>query len=421
MLDRMLTTTTSDRRRLPGGRPFHLILLALATSALGDWLYNVALLALVFGRTGSATWVALTTAARVLPVVVLGPLGGVLADRHDRRALMIGADAARMVLMVGLAVVAAAGLPIVLAPVLAALATAASTVTSPSVAASTARLVADNELQRANAVRSAIGQAAIVTGPAVGAVLLGVSDPAVAILVNGATFAVSAAAVLAIGRHEAFVPRSRGERESESVLAEIAAGARALRGAPTAVRLVASDVLCSGVYGLLTVMLVLVSRRVGAGDGGYGILLGGFGAGGLVGAALLSRIDTPATWRRTLTVALLLVAASMAALGQSSTIAEALVLAVLGGGGMIVGEVLSETALPRMLDDEVLGRAYGLAIPVSLGGIVVGSLMAGPLVSLLGLEGAFAAAGAFVALTAAVLLRRPLTVSPAAAPVAPAH
>jgi len=421
MLDRMLTTTTSDRRRLPGSRPFHLILLALATSALGDWLYNVALLALVFGRTGSATWVALTTAARVLPVVVLGPLGGVLADRHDRRALMIGSDAARMVLMVGLAVVAAAGLPIVLAPVLAALATAASTVTSPSVAASTARLVADNELQRANALRSAIGQAAIVTGPAVGAVLLAVSDPAVAILVNGATFAVSAAAVLAIGRHEAFVPRSRGERERESVLAEIAAGARALRGAPTAVRLVASDVLCSGVYGLLTVMLVLVSRQVGAGDGGYGILLGGFGAGGLVGAALLSRIDTPATWRRTLTVALLLVAASMAALGQSRTIAEALVLAVLGGGGMIVGEVLSETALPRMLDDEVLGRAYGLAIPVSLGGIVVGSLMAGPLVSLLGLEGAFAAAGAFVALTAAVVLRRPLMVSPAAAPVAPAH
>ncbi len=171
MLDRMLTTTTSShRRRLPGGRPFHLILVGLATSALGDWLYNVALLALIFGRTGSATWVALTTAARVLPVVVLGPLGGVLADRHDRRALMIGADVIRMVLMAALAAVAAAGLPIVLAPVLAAMATAAGTVTSPSVAASTARLVADDELQRANALRSAIGQGAIVAGPALGAV-----------------------------------------------------------------------------------------------------------------------------------------------------------------------------------------------------------------------------------------------------------
>src|SRR6201996_8010551 len=124
MLDRMLTTTTSHRRRLPGGRPFHLILVGLATSALGDWLYNVALVALIFGRTGSATWVALTTAARVLPVVVLGPLGGVLADRHDRRRIMIVCDLARMGLMVLLAAVAAFQLPIVLAPVIAAAATA---------------------------------------------------------------------------------------------------------------------------------------------------------------------------------------------------------------------------------------------------------------------------------------------------------
>jgi MFS family permease len=417
----MLNTTTSRRRRLPGGRPFHLILLALGTSALGDWLYNVALLALVFGRTGSATWVALTTAARVLPIVVLGPLGGVLADRRDRRTLMIGADAARMVLMAGLAVVAAAGLPIVLAPMLAALATAASTVTSPSVAASTPRLVRDDELQRANALRSAIGQGAIVAGPALGAVVLAVSDPAVAILVNAATFAVSAAAVLAIGPNEAFQPRSRAQGDMPSFFADLTAGARALRGAPTAVRLVAGDVLCSGVYGLLTVLLVLVSRQVGAGAGGYGLLLGGFGAGGLVGAAIMSRADAPATWRRTLAVALLLVATSLAALGQSTTVVEALVLAVLGGGGMIVGEVLSDTALPRMLDDDVLGRAYGLALPVSLSGIVVGSLVAGPLVSLLGLHGAFAAAGAFVAVGAALLLRRPLAVAPAPAPVAPAH
>jgi len=422
MLDGMLATTSSHHhRRLPGGRPFHLILLALATSALGDWMYNVALLALVFGRTGSATWVAITTAARVLPVVVLGPLGGVLADRYDRRALMVAADVARTVLMVGLAVVAAAGLPILLAPVLAALATAASTVTSPSVAASTARLVADDELQRANALRAAIGQGAVVAGPALGAVVLALADPATAILLNGATFAVSAAAVLAIGRHEAFRPRTRGRGETPSFRAELLDGARALRGAPTAVRLVAADVLCSGVYGLLTVLLVMVGRQAGAGDGSYGILLGGFGAGGLVGAAIMSRAGAPATWRRTLAVALLLVATSVAALGQSTSIAQALVLAVLGGGGMIVGEVLSETALPRMLDDEVLGRAYGLALPVSLSGIVVGSLVAGPLVSLFGLHGAFAAAGAFVALSAAVLLRRPLMIAPAPAPVAPAH
>jgi MFS family permease len=415
MLACMPTTTTSSRR-LPGGRPFHLLLLGLATSSLGDWLYNVALLALVFGRTGSATWVALTTAARVLPIVVLGPLGGVVADRVDRRLLMAGADAVRMVLMVALGIVAATGLPILLAPVLAAAATAASTVTMPSVAASTARLVDPSDLQRANALRSAVGQGAIVVGPALGAAVLALSDPSVAILLNGLSFAISAICVLAIGPGAAFQPRAGQGGELPSLVDDLKAGARALRGAPAAVRLVGADVLCSSVYGLLTVMLLLVSRQVGAGDGGYGILLGGFGAGGLLGAALVARADAPASWRRVLAVALLLVATSMAALGQSSGIVEALAFAMIGGGGMIVGEILSETALPRMLDDEVLGRAYGLAVPTSLAGIVAGSLVAGPLVSLLGLHGAFIAAGMFVALVAAVLLRRPLAVAPAPAP-----
>jgi predicted MFS family arabinose efflux permease len=246
-------------------------------------------------------------------------------------------------------------------------------------------------------------------------VVLALSDPAVAILLNAVSFAISAAAMLAITPSAAFEPRARDGGEPPSLVADLNAGARALRGAPTAVRLVAADVLCSGVYGLLTVMLVLVSRHVGAGDGGYGILLGAFGAGGLIGATVVARLDAPETWRRTLTVALVLVAAAMAALGQTSTLAQAVMLALLGGGGMIVGEVLSETALPRMLDDEVLGRAYGLAVPVSLGGIVIGSLAAGPLVSELGLEGAFAAAGLFVAVAAALLLRRPLTAAPAMA------
>ena len=281
---------------------------------------------------------------------------------------MIGADAVRIVLMMALAVVAAAGLPILLAPVLAAAATAASTVTMPAVAASTARLVDADDLQRASALRSAIGQGAIVVGPALGAVVLALSDPAVAILLNAVSFAISAAAMLAIAPSAAFEPRAGNRGEPLSLVADLSAGARALRGAPTAVRLVAADVLCSGVYGLLTVMLVLVSRHVGAGDGGYGILLGAFGAGGLIGATAVARLDAPETWRRTLTIALVLVAAAMAALGQTSTLAQAVMLALLGGGGMIVGEVLSETALPRMLDDEVLGRAYGLAVPVSLGG-----------------------------------------------------
>jgi predicted MFS family arabinose efflux permease len=196
-------------------------------------------------------------------------------------------------------------------------------------------------------------------------------------------------------------------------LAEIATGARALRGAPAAVRLVAADVVCSAVYGMLTVTLVLIAREVFAVAGGYGLLLGGFGVGGVIGASVAARIDAPSRWRRTLMVALLLVGVPLAVLGVVPTLAGAVALAT------IAGEVLSETALPRMLDDEVLARAYGLVFPISIGGIAVGSLVAGPLVSLLGVTGTMVAAGAAVLMVAALLLNRPIDVAePVPAPVA---
>src|SRR3954449_11116987 len=107
----------------PEHRSFRHLAAALAASQIGDWLYNVALLTVVYERTGSASWVALTTAARVVPIVVLGPLGGVVADRFDRRRVMIVSDVVRMALMGALALAAAAGLPVILVPLLAAAAT----------------------------------------------------------------------------------------------------------------------------------------------------------------------------------------------------------------------------------------------------------------------------------------------------------
>jgi MFS family permease len=417
----MLASALIQRLRLPGGRPFQLLITSLAVSTCGDWLYNVALLAIVYERTGSATWVSLTTAARVLPIVALGPLGGVMADRYDRRRLMIAADVIRAGLMVVLGIVAAAGLPVLLAPVLAAAATAVGSVYPSCVAASTARFVASEELQRANALRAAVGQASIVVGPALGALVMVLAGPSAAILLNGVTFIASALAVGAIGANEKFAPPERtAAAQMPSVLAEIRTGARALRGAPSAIRLVAADVLGSAVYGMLTVTLVLVSRKVGAGSGGYGLLLGGFGVGGLIGASVIARLDAPSRWRRTLAIAMVLVGLPLAALGVVPSLPGAIALAVLGGGGMIVGEVLGETALPRMLDDEVLARAYGLVFPISIAGIVAGSLIAGPLVSLLGLTGTMAVGGAAVLAIGGLLVSRPLEVSAGAPAAAPA-
>ena len=124
-------------------RNVRLLLAGLAASQAGDWLYNLALLALVFGRTHSTVWVGLTTAARILPEVALGPLAGILADRVDRRRLMIGSDVIRAATMATLALLAIAHAPIMLAPVLAALCAGAGSVYAPCVVAILPRLAAD--------------------------------------------------------------------------------------------------------------------------------------------------------------------------------------------------------------------------------------------------------------------------------------
>jgi predicted MFS family arabinose efflux permease len=277
-------------------------------------------------------------------------------------------------------------------------------------------MVPAGELARANALRAAINQGAVVVGPALGALVLVATTPAFAILLNGLTFVASAAALLSLRAGAVFAaPRTGDDRPSRpSVLADIRVGARALRGAPAAVRLIAADTLCSAVYGMMTVTLVLVSRRVGIGDSGYGVLLAAYGVGGVIGAHLVGRLVEPARWRTTLTIALLLVATSLLAVGTALSLTQALFAALIGGGGLVVGEVLSDTALPVLLDDAVVARAYGLALPVSIGGIAAGSLLAGPLVAVAGTTGAFAVAAASVIAACALLVRRPL-VGPAPA------
>jgi MFS family permease len=390
--------------RLPTGlknRSFRRLAAALAASQIGDWLYNVALLTVVYERTGSPSWVALTTAARVAPIVVLGPLGGVVADRFDRRQIMVVSDLIRAGCMLGLVAVATAGLPVVVAPALAALATAAAAPYPISAAATTPRLVSDADLPGANAARSAVGMAAIAGGPLVGAVILLLGSPELAFLVNAATFVVSALAVLSIPAGPAFAPARTGERSS--VVEDIVLGARTLRAHPAALRLVGADVVCSIVYGMQTVLLLVLSRSLGFGDAGYGWVLAGMGLGGVLGTGLTSRAARSAHPRRVLVLALLGVAGPAALMAATPCLPGLLVWAMCGGAGAVLVEVLCETSLQRDLDERVFARAYGIAFPAAIAGIVGGSLLAAPLVAAIGVTGALVGTGLLAGLYAAAV------------------
>src|SRR3954454_14924081 len=191
-------------------RNLRLLFGGLVTSQAGDWLYNLALLAFVYERTGSTAWVGITTAARILPEVVLGPVAGVLADRHDRRTVMIASDVLRGATMAALAVVALAGGPIVLAPALAALCTAAGAVYPQCVAAVLPRLVDEADLPAANAARVGITGVCIVAGPLIGAALLLFGSSAATFAVNGASFLFGAVIAASLPREAMARPAQAG-------------------------------------------------------------------------------------------------------------------------------------------------------------------------------------------------------------------
>ncbi|HEY3902445.1 MAG TPA: MFS transporter [Streptosporangiaceae bacterium] len=383
---------------------FSKLLAALAVSQVGDWLYNVALVALVVDRTGSMLWAGLTTAARIVPIVVLGPVGGVIADRFDRRRVLIGSDLLRLGFMLVLALFTVAHLPVELAPVIAAAATAAAAPYLPCVSASTPQMVSDADLPAANAARSALTALGIIVGPALGGVLLLLGSPALAFAANGITFGLSALAVLSIRDREAFRPAGSGA-PSPGLLADIATGAAALRGCPEALRLVGADVLNSVLYGMQTVLLLSVCDQVGLGGAGYGYLFASLGIGALAGTALASRALRHPNSRAVVVIALIAAGLPMPLLAFVTRPVVAVLLVAVSGAGAIVVEVSTETGLQRTLGAEVFGRAYGLALPAILGGIVVGSLIAPVLLSVLGVTGALIAAG-FLMLGYALMMAR---------------
>jgi predicted MFS family arabinose efflux permease len=142
-----------------------------------------------------------------------------------------------------------------------------------------------------------------------------------------------------------------------------------------------------------TVLLLLLSRHLGLGAAGYGYVLAGLGVGGILGTMAAGRAAASSRPGAVLAGALLVLAVPSSLMAVTPWLPGLLLLSVVGGAGAVLVEVLCETALQRDLPDEVFARAYGIALPASIAGIAVGSLVAAPLVAVVGLTGAIVVTG----------------------------
>ncbi|MGI8928981.1 MAG: MFS transporter, partial [Candidatus Limnocylindrales bacterium] len=180
-------------RRVLGNGPLARLLFGEFVSSIGDWLYLVALLVLIWNEANDPVVLGLVGAARIIPYIVLSVPAGIVADRFDRRMVLMVTDIARGVIMVLIAGAVLLDMSVWVVVALAILATCFSAFFSPTIGAYLPSLVRDeSELGPANSAWSSLDNLAFFIGPAFAAVLLGLNSLPLAFLLNALTFAVVA-------------------------------------------------------------------------------------------------------------------------------------------------------------------------------------------------------------------------------------
>ncbi|HEY7970450.1 MAG TPA: MFS transporter, partial [Candidatus Limnocylindrales bacterium] len=393
-------------RALLANRPLSLLLGGEFVSAIGDWLYMVAILIVIYRETNDPVIVGLFGALRALPYVILSIPAGYLADRVDRRLVLLGTDVFRGLCMLVMAWIVATDGPVALLVLLAVLATCSSTFFYPAIGAYIPNLVRDErELGPANSLWATLDNLGYIIGPALGGILVAVGGAVFAFLANAATFLVIVAVLWRLppssnvahaaepvaspvaGPDPGLVrdpqPALVAVGDPESA-APIARPSPRIPLAPIGGLLLVAAVLYAfdGGLGILTV--VLATDVLGAGEAATGFLTAAVGIGGVIGGIVSGGLLLRRRLGPPLLIGAVVGAAALVLLSNATVLAAAMVGLGMYAFGYFLVDVVVTTLLQRVLPDAARGRGVGLLMTVGTLGEVVGSLALPVLVSTLG-------------------------------------
>lgn len=383
--------------------------LAWLGSILGGWAYLVALGVYAYGQ-GGASAVGLVGLIRLVPSAVAAPFTASLADRLPRVTVMVASDLVRFALMLGCTFVIASDGPAPIVYGLAALTTVAGTAFRPAQAALLPSLVASpSQLTAANVASSTLEGVGTFLGPALGGILLAVSDPAVVFAANGVTFLWSAFLVLGLREQQGARRDDRATEAAEERSPGVTAGITTIAREPrlrVLVGLYAAQTLVAGALNVLVVVTAFELLELD--EAGVGLLYAAVGVGGLVGGFAALLLAAHGRLARDFALGLALFGLPLALVGGLPFAVVAVVaLGIVGLGNSIV-DVNALTIMQRAVPDAVLGRALGALEGLLLATLGAGALAAPGLIALIGPEAALVAVGAVLP-TLALLARPTLT------------
>jgi MFS family permease len=348
---------------------------AFTATNLADGLSLVAFPLLAINLTSDARLIALITAFRFLPFLVVGLPAGVLLDRVDRRSVAVASQVGRAGAAAVVAVATAAGW--VSIPLLAAAAFVVGVgevLTDGGLPALVRSVVDRDQLEKANARFSATQTVSnVFVGPPLGAVLFSV-DQSAPFAAAVALFAVAVVALVRLPGSYRAEPTSSGDADPEptgdadpeatgdagplrSVLDEVTVGLRYVWGHPL-LRPLAVAVLAFSFAGQATgaVMVILATERFGLGNVGFGALLSVNGAAAIAMSFAVSPIVKRAGHSFSMRFSVVAFVGAALLLGLGTVAAVAFAAAVLQGASGPTWNVISNTVRQRLVPDEVFSR-----------------------------------------------------------------
>ncbi len=346
--------TTGPVALLRTNPAFRTLTVARVVSFAGDSLSLVALMLHVAATTGQAIAVAaLLLVGDVAPALV-SPLAGAVGDRFDRRRVMVVCELVQAAALLAIAL-ALPPLPMLL--VLVGVRAVAGQVFAPASRAAVPALVAGRDLPTANTAVGFGANGAEAVGPLLAAALLPVLGVSGVLLVDAASFVVSA---LLLARLPALPPSADRVGPPESLLAQARAGLGYIVSTRPVRIIVIGFCAVVAANGIDDVaLLVLATEDLGAGESAVAVLLGAVGIGLLAGYLLLARGA-----RRASMVVLLVAGFGISSVGNLLTgpawaVSVAFALQVVRGLGIAAMDVAHVTLLQRLVPDRMLGRVFG--------------------------------------------------------------
>ncbi|HET7429294.1 MAG TPA: MFS transporter [Gaiellales bacterium] len=383
-LGSLVRSVAVDTSALRESRDYRLLVLGGFVSGLGSQVTLVALPFQVYLLTHSSFMVGLIGLVELAPFIAFGLVGGALADRVDRRRLLLLSQVGMLITSAGLALGAAHGSPpLALVFALAALAAGGSAIDRPTRAAIVPNLVGPARLRSAISFNYGLFQLTVVIGPAVGGIVIAAFGLTWAYTLDVVTFLAMIASVLLISPQP---PAQAPEGGHEPFLRSVTSG---LRFAAERGELMGSFVIdiLAMTFGMPRALFPALSLTLyHAGATGVGLLYTALSAGAVVAAFTTGWLTRARRLGRITVFAVLLWGIGIALMGLTSSLVVAMACLCVAGAADSVSAVCRSTILQTATPDRMRGRMSSVFTLVVAGGPRVGDVESGSVAAAVGTQ-----------------------------------